>query len=118
MPFTKGFDNFPSLTEVIPGHCSEEVVLDLIVEATIPEIDKRVGLYVVSGKDLVVQVAQGVVLVWNEHPFVVRGKYQAKVQAKKQLMDQGKGQNLPRAEDIEQKSEVQAKVEYHQRGID
>ena len=118
MAFAKRFDDFPSLAEVISGHCREEVVLDLIVEAAIPETDKRAGLYVASGKDLVVQIVEGIVLVGDEHPFVIRGKYRAEVQAKQQLMDQGKAQNLPRTEYVEQQSKVQAKVDSHERGID
>ena len=96
--FTEGFDDFSGLTEVVPGHGREEVVFDLIVEAAIPEIDKGVGLHVSSGKNLVVQVVQGVVPVGDEHTLVVWGKYQGEVKAEKHLMDHGKGQNLQRTE--------------------
>jgi hypothetical protein len=118
VPFTKGFDYFSSLTEVILRHRREEMMLYLKIETTKQEINKRHGLYVASGKDLLVNVVHGLVLVGDQHPLVVRGKYQTKVQAEKQLMDRSKGQNLPRIEQIEQQSKVQAKVESHKRGFD
>src|SRR5215217_8476493 len=59
------------LSQLVPGHAGEEVVFDLIVEATVPEVRDRVGAHVAARQHLAAQEVYLAVLLEHRHCLVV-----------------------------------------------
>ena len=54
MLLTKGFDEALCFLQAVSGHAWEEMMLNLVVESSIPEVRHRMGFHVASRHDLAV----------------------------------------------------------------
>src|SRR5829696_7599465 len=68
---TEVFDDWLRFAQLVPGESREQVVFDLVVEATVPEVGDRVGEDVPAGQYLPVQEIHLTILFQNGHCFVV-----------------------------------------------
>jgi hypothetical protein len=55
---TKGFDEALCFSQTIAGHAWEEMVLDLVVESSIPEVRHGMRFHIARSHHLAVQEAQ------------------------------------------------------------
>ena len=59
------------LSQLVTGQPREEVVFDLVVEATVPEVGDRVGYDVAAGQYLPVQEVHLAVVVQEGHGLMI-----------------------------------------------
>src|SRR5947209_10467385 len=88
MLLAEGFDEALCFSQSIAGHTWEQVMLDLVVESSIPEIRKGVRFHIASRHYLAVQEAHGAILVQHRHAFVIWSEDRTQVQAREPLMHQ------------------------------
>lgn len=81
-------------------------MFDLVVQTTVPEVGKRMGLDIAGRQHLLVEKIQRAVSVYNEHPFMVRRDNRTQVQAKKRLVDDHEQHRLPGVQLPEQQANV------------
>ena len=104
---TKYFNNFLRLTKIVSWHGCEQMVLDLAAELTEEEIGKAIRQKVSCGDDLLMEKVH---LFNQRHPFMIRGKRHAKVEAKKRLVDKKEHDAMYRPQKVNQKSNVEHKM--------
>jgi hypothetical protein len=80
-------DDLLSFFQLIAGNLWKEMVLDLIVEPTEPEISEGMGLNILRGEDLLMEKVQPVVLIQDLHSHVIWGERRNEEQAEKALMN-------------------------------
>ncbi len=95
MFFAEGLDERPCLSQFVPGHGWEQMMLDLIVQSAIPEVDQGRTLDIAGRKHLLAEEVRWAGLVHDGHPFMVGGTDRTEVQAKKRVMDDDEQKNLP-----------------------
>ena len=88
----------PGPTQVWPWHAREQVMLDLIVQATEQKIHDVTGAHVAGRQDLPAGKVVPVALGENRHRDVVRGEDEAQVHPHRDVMDDREEQRAPRAE--------------------
>ena len=98
MFFAEGLDERPCLSQFVPGHGWEQMMLDLIVQSAIPEVDQGRTLDIAGRKHLLAEEVRWAGLVHDGHPFMVGGTDRTEVQAKKRVMDDDEQKNLPGAQ--------------------
>ena len=74
MLLAKQLDNFLRFLQVIAWHTREEVVFDLVVQSTIPEVIEWVRRDIARGQHLPPQEVHFVALFQHRHAFVIRRK--------------------------------------------
>ena len=87
MPLAESFYYLSCFSQLVAGHQREQMVLNLIVQATVPEVSNGARFDVAGGEHLRAQEVQGVIFIKNQHPFMIGGEDQTIVQAEKPLMD-------------------------------
>jgi hypothetical protein len=97
-------------SQPVAGHAGEEVVFDLVVEATVPEVGDRVGYDDTTGQYLPAQEVHLAVVVQEGHGFVVWCEDRDQVGAKEAAMDGNEEERLQRFQHREQESEIQREV--------
>ena len=98
--------------EPVAGQPREEVVLDLIVEAPVPEVGDRVGQNVAAGQHLAAKEANLAVLLQKRHGLVVGREDRDHEQTEQPAMDGHEKHGLQRFEKVEQQAEVQREVDH------
>src|SRR5688500_16037848 len=104
--------------EVAPGYLREQVVLDLVVEAAVPDVNPRAGHDIPAGQDMAVEEVDVAVGVRDVHSLVVRGKDAAHVQAGDQVVHQHEEACLPPGQREQQDASVDTEMERHAHGFD
>ncbi len=87
MLLAESLDNFSSLPQVVPGHHWKQVVLNLMIQSTVPKIDNEARFDIPSGKYLGVQKVHGIIFINGQHPLVVGGEDHTVVKAEQRLMN-------------------------------
>src|SRR5215208_3012340 len=110
------------LSQLVAGQPREQVVFDLVVEATVPEVGNRVGCDVAAGQYLPTQEVHLAVAFQEGHGFVVGGEDRDHVGAEEPAMDGDEEQSLQRFQHRKQQSEIQREVcadrqGFHQRTL-
>jgi hypothetical protein len=111
---TKGFDEALCFPQAVAGHAWEQVMLDLVVESSIPEIRHEVPFHIASRDDLAVQEAQVALFVYYGHPLMIGGKDRPQVQTGEQPMHRYEQHRLPDSQEKAQDVEVSRKVKRHE----
>src|ERR1700722_6371244 len=88
-------DNLLRFSQPVSGHGREQVVLDLVVKATIPEAGQGVGFDIAGSEHLLMQEVQWAVFVYNGHTFVVGSSDRTQVQAEQRLVNDNEQNHLP-----------------------
>ena len=91
MLLAETLDNFSSFPQVVPGHHWKQVVLNLMIQATVPKVGNEARFNIAGGKHLGVQKIHGIIFIDGQHPLVVGGEDNTVVEAEQGLMDQNKG---------------------------
>ena len=107
------FDRRLRSSQFVARDLREQVMLDLVVQTTVPEVGKGVGLDVSAGENLPAQEGQPAVLVQNGHAFVVGGEDGGQIQTVKPLVDDDEQHGLPKGQKVDQQAKVQHKVDGH-----
>ena len=111
---TKGFDKALCFPQAVSGHAWEEMMLDLVVESSIPEVRHRMRFHIASRHHLAVQEAQIALFVQHRHAFMIGSEDRPQVQTRKQLMHQHEHYRLPDSQEKEQDAKVCSKVQQHE----
>ena len=85
--FTVGFDDVLRFFQSVPGHGWEQMMLDLVVQSTIPEVSEGVSANITRREDLLAQKVYLAIFVQNRHTFMVRRSNRTQVQTQKCSMD-------------------------------
>lgn len=102
----KGLDDALCFTQVVARHTGEKVMLDLIIQSSVPEIGEGVGFHIACRLHLAMQKVQGAVLVQHRHPFVIGSEDRSQIQAGESLMDDYEQNGLPGGKAPEQETKV------------
>ncbi len=113
----EGLDQGPCLSQSVPGHGREQMMLDLIVQSAIPEVDQGRALDIAGRKHLPTEEVRWAGLVHDGHPFMVGGTDRTEVQTEKRVMDDDEQKNLPGAQPPEQQANVESVVEGQQQRL-
>jgi hypothetical protein len=114
MLLTKGFDEALCFLQAVSGHAWEQVMLDLVVQSSIPEIRHGVPFHIASRYDLAVQEAQVALFAYHGHPLMIGSKDRSQVQTREQLMHHHEQDGLPDSQEEEQQAQVSPKVKHHE----
>ena len=87
MLLAEGLDHRPCLSQFVPGHRWEQMMLDLIVQSAIPKVDQGRTLDIAGRKHLQAEEVLWAVLVHHQHPFMVGGTDRTEVQPEERVMD-------------------------------
>jgi len=79
MLLAEGLDKRLCLSQFVPGHGWEQMMLDLIVQSAIPEVDQGRALDIAGCKHLLAEKVRWAMLVHDGHPFMVGGTDRTKV---------------------------------------
>ena len=71
------------------------MMLDLVVQSSIPEIGKRMRMDIASSNHLAAQEVQWAVCIQHRHPFMIRSEDRSQVQPRKSLVDENEEDGLP-----------------------
>ena len=102
----EGLDDALCFTQIVTRHTREKVMLDLIIQSSVPEIGERMGFHITCRLHLTMQKVQGAVLVQYRHPFVIGGEDRSQIQAGESLMDDYEQNGLPGGKAPEQETKV------------
>lgn len=91
----KLFDKHLRGTQIFAGHSGKEMMLDLIVETTVPEIGEDAATNIARGQDLALEEAEFALFFHNWHAFMIGGKGRSQDKARNCLIDGEEQQRLP-----------------------
>ena len=60
---TEGFDDVLCCSQLVPGDCREQVVLDLVIQPAVPEIGERMSSDIAGTEYLLMQKVQRAVFI-------------------------------------------------------
>jgi hypothetical protein len=113
IPAEASDDRLP-FSQLVAGQPREQVVFDLVVEASVPEVGDRVGDDVAAGQYLSAQEVHLAVTFQKGHSFVVGCEDRDHVGAEEPAMDGDEEQRLQRFQHREQQAEVHHEVCSHE----
>ena len=114
MGLTEVFDNGLGCLQLVTGHTWEQMMLNLIIQATVAKVGHRMSMNIASCQYLPVQEVHRALFFQYRHAFMIRRKNRAEVETSQRLVHKHEEDARPQSQQREHAEEIEENVSNHQ----